>query len=331
MGMTLVPSVPAVCMDWLSSKGLEGGCGPREESSCELGSRLMVVFEDMAYTRTLLTGAGIGVFSAGSGRLRTVSARAGCSLISGRATGFASLAWRCLRRYQRNTATMTPRKSRAPIMPPMRAPLLTPEEEDEEEEGVRSTHFVWLHAEQLLARESQRARLEDRKTNLATWKHCWVEAQLHGAGSGQAMHCACLGSSGSMRIGKDGRVKERGGTKDQCWECPPFNSPASLTFIPHLRAPLSQMSTFSSPLARAPCSSVQTAVSPCFCTRHHLTHLLTAGKSTLLQILAGKKLISAPGTDVRVKGCDVFRDTPDGITYLGTEWSVTPNMSSLAS
>ena len=57
----------------------------------------------------------------------------------------------------------------------------------------------------------------------------------------------------------------------------------------------------------------------------------TAGKSTLLQILAGKKLISTPGTDVRVKGCDVFRNTPDGITYLGTEWSVTPNMSSPAS
>ena len=139
MGMTLVPSVPAVCMEWLSSKGLEGGCGPRQEPSCELGSRLMVVFEDMAYTRTLLTGAGGGVFSAGSGRLRTVSARAGCSLISGRATGFASLARRCLRRYQKYKATMTARKSRAPRMPPTRAPLLILEEEEEEE---RVMHFV---------------------------------------------------------------------------------------------------------------------------------------------------------------------------------------------
>lgn len=49
-----------------------------------------------------------------------------------------------------------------------------------------------------------------------------------------------------------------------------------------------------------------------------------AGKSTLLQILAGKRLITALGTDIRVKGRDVFRDTPDGITYLGTEWAMNP-------
>ncbi len=50
---------------------------------------------------------------------------------------------------------------------------------------------------------------------------------------------------------------------------------------------------------------------------------LPAGKSTLLQILAGKRLISAPGTDVRIKDRDVFRATPQGITFLGTEWCVT--------
>ncbi|RPD67364.1 P-loop containing nucleoside triphosphate hydrolase protein [Lentinus tigrinus ALCF2SS1-7] len=49
-----------------------------------------------------------------------------------------------------------------------------------------------------------------------------------------------------------------------------------------------------------------------------------AGKSTLLQILAGKRLISAPGTDVRIKGRDVFRNTPLGITFLGTEWATNP-------
>ncbi|KAF8639728.1 hypothetical protein AX17_000990 [Amanita inopinata Kibby_2008] len=49
-----------------------------------------------------------------------------------------------------------------------------------------------------------------------------------------------------------------------------------------------------------------------------------AGKSTLLQILAGKRLISAADTDIRVKGRDVFRDTPEGITYLGTEWAMNP-------
>lgn len=47
-----------------------------------------------------------------------------------------------------------------------------------------------------------------------------------------------------------------------------------------------------------------------------------AGKSTLLQILAGKRLISTPGTDVRIKDRDVFRNTPGGITFLGTEWCV---------
>ena len=49
---------------------------------------------------------------------------------------------------------------------------------------------------------------------------------------------------------------------------------------------------------------------------------VSAGKSTLLQVLAGRKLITASHADVLVKGRDVFRDTPDGITYLGTEWLV---------
>ena len=49
-------------------------------------------------------------------------------------------------------------------------------------------------------------------------------------------------------------------------------------------------------------------------TRH------TAGKSTLLQILAGKKLIK--GVDVKIKDLDVFYQFPEGVTFLGTEWSV---------
>jgi len=47
-----------------------------------------------------------------------------------------------------------------------------------------------------------------------------------------------------------------------------------------------------------------------------------AGKSTLLQILAGKRLVTSEGAQVLVKGCDVFRHSPPGITYLGTEWEV---------
>ncbi|KAI6034161.1 hypothetical protein PISMIDRAFT_670746 [Pisolithus microcarpus 441] len=47
-----------------------------------------------------------------------------------------------------------------------------------------------------------------------------------------------------------------------------------------------------------------------------------AGKSTLLQILAGKRLVK--NADIRVKGRDVFRDSPDGVTFLGTEWAMNP-------
>jgi len=49
-----------------------------------------------------------------------------------------------------------------------------------------------------------------------------------------------------------------------------------------------------------------------------------AGKSTLLQILAGKRLISRAGTHVQIKGRDVFRNSPPGITFLGTEWAMNP-------
>ncbi|EGN93065.1 hypothetical protein SERLA73DRAFT_79107 [Serpula lacrymans var. lacrymans S7.3] len=47
-----------------------------------------------------------------------------------------------------------------------------------------------------------------------------------------------------------------------------------------------------------------------------------AGKSTLLQILAGKRLVNA--ADIRIKGRDVFRDSPEGVTFLGTEWAMNP-------
>ncbi|EPQ59217.1 P-loop containing nucleoside triphosphate hydrolase protein [Gloeophyllum trabeum ATCC 11539] len=49
-----------------------------------------------------------------------------------------------------------------------------------------------------------------------------------------------------------------------------------------------------------------------------------AGKSTLLQILAGKRLVSAPGADIRVQGKDVFREYLHGVTFLGTEWAMNP-------
>ncbi|XP_006460079.1 hypothetical protein AGABI2DRAFT_191849 [Agaricus bisporus var. bisporus H97] len=49
-----------------------------------------------------------------------------------------------------------------------------------------------------------------------------------------------------------------------------------------------------------------------------------AGKSTLLQILSGKRLVTAPGSSILVKGHDVFRNTPPGISFLGTEWAMNP-------
>ncbi|KAJ1311207.1 hypothetical protein OPQ81_009707 [Rhizoctonia solani] len=47
-----------------------------------------------------------------------------------------------------------------------------------------------------------------------------------------------------------------------------------------------------------------------------------AGKSTLLQILAGKRLVQS--SEVLIFGRDVFRNSPPGITYLGTEWAMNP-------
>jgi ABC-type transport system involved in cytochrome c biogenesis ATPase subunit len=49
-----------------------------------------------------------------------------------------------------------------------------------------------------------------------------------------------------------------------------------------------------------------------------------AGKSTLLQILAGKRLVTADGAVVQINGKDVFRNTPEGLTFLGTEWAMNP-------
>jgi len=49
-----------------------------------------------------------------------------------------------------------------------------------------------------------------------------------------------------------------------------------------------------------------------------------AGKSTLLQILAGKRLVTSEGARILIKGCDVFRQSPPGVTYLGTEWAMNP-------
>jgi len=62
---------------------------------------------------------------------------------------------------------------------------------------------------------------------------------------------------------------------------------------------------------------------PCISAQIQFPRIISAGKSTLLQLLAGKRLVSTAGTSVRVKGQDVFRNTPEGVTFLGTEWSAT--------
>ncbi|KAK4043063.1 P-loop containing nucleoside triphosphate hydrolase protein [Parachaetomium inaequale] len=43
-----------------------------------------------------------------------------------------------------------------------------------------------------------------------------------------------------------------------------------------------------------------------------------AGKTTLLRLLAGKRL--APANTIRVAGVDPFKETVQGVTYLGLEW-----------
>lgn len=48
-----------------------------------------------------------------------------------------------------------------------------------------------------------------------------------------------------------------------------------------------------------------------------------AGKSTILRLLAGKRM-PARDSHMRVFGRDVFYDSLPGITYLGTEWAMNP-------
>jgi CCR4-NOT complex subunit CAF16 len=48
-----------------------------------------------------------------------------------------------------------------------------------------------------------------------------------------------------------------------------------------------------------------------------------AGKSTILRLLAGKRMPTR-GAHMRVFGRDVFHEAPGGITYLGTEWAMNP-------
>ncbi|RUP50781.1 P-loop containing nucleoside triphosphate hydrolase protein [Jimgerdemannia flammicorona] len=45
------------------------------------------------------------------------------------------------------------------------------------------------------------------------------------------------------------------------------------------------------------------------------------GKTTLLRILAGKRMVK---DEVRVLGKNAFVDAPLGVTYLGTEWAANP-------
>ncbi|ORX38627.1 P-loop containing nucleoside triphosphate hydrolase protein [Kockovaella imperatae] len=47
-----------------------------------------------------------------------------------------------------------------------------------------------------------------------------------------------------------------------------------------------------------------------------------AGKSTLLRILAGKRLTKTRAC--KILGQDVFMNPPNGVVYLGTEWSTNP-------
>jgi len=47
-----------------------------------------------------------------------------------------------------------------------------------------------------------------------------------------------------------------------------------------------------------------------------------AGKTTLLRLLAGKRL--APSNSISISGVDPFKETIEGVTYLGLEWVLNP-------
>lgn len=47
-----------------------------------------------------------------------------------------------------------------------------------------------------------------------------------------------------------------------------------------------------------------------------------AGKTTLLRLLAGKRL--APSNTISICGVDPFKETVEGVTYLGLEWVLNP-------
>lgn len=83
---------------------------------------------------------------------------------------------------------------------------------------------------------------------------------------------------------------------------------------------------------RDACSSGPTVVSSIFRFARHQTlwlepyriapFICLAGKSTLLRILAGKKLTKTK--TARIMGQDVFMNPPGGVVYLGTEWANNP-------
>lgn len=47
-----------------------------------------------------------------------------------------------------------------------------------------------------------------------------------------------------------------------------------------------------------------------------------AGKTTLLRLLSGKRL--APSGSITIGSRDPFKETPEGVTYLGLEWVLNP-------
>lgn len=125
MGMTLVPfvCVEIVCMDCVSSKGLPGGEGRLlgGDAACgEVGETSMT----LTTGETGRGGSGCeGVFSVGSGLLRTVSAGTGTSGL------FSTVALRALRsrsrrRYKKKTRRAPTTAKRQATIAPARAPEL---------------------------------------------------------------------------------------------------------------------------------------------------------------------------------------------------------------
>lgn len=119
-------------------------------------------------------------FSMGSGRLSTVAALAGTSFST---IILSLLSRRCRLRHQRNAKTAPASSMSVPMTAPASAPLLGPEEL-EEDELLESMHRKTSQLSQSLFAQSVSTAAMNRliRTHLWTKTHCCCAVQVHTGG-----------------------------------------------------------------------------------------------------------------------------------------------------